>query len=101
MATVGEVKQLLAHAMMRGGEGWSSLEAVRVNVGATIEAYKEAAEAVGIVSDGTMDDGINGAVVRYIEAESKARAIMQFIEDAQNASLAAQNQVEQYMGMLG
>lgn len=92
---------MLAHAMMRGGEGWASVEAMRVNVGAAAEAFKEAAEAVGIVSDGTMNVDVNDAVARYIEAESKARAIMQFIDEAQEASLAAQNQIEQYMGMLG
>lgn len=101
MASVGEVKALLSHAIMRGGEGHASLEAIRTNVGEAIEAFKEAAEHVGVASDGTTHEDVHGAVARYIEAESKARAIIQFIDDAQNAALAANNFCETYMGMLG
>lgn len=100
MATIGEVRQLLAHGMMRAGEGYSALELIRTNVGESIEAFKEAAEVVGMVSDGTMDNSVHDAVARLIEAESKARAIIQFIDDAQNAGMAANNLIETYMGML-
>lgn len=101
MATIGEVKALLSQAIMRSGEGYAALQAIRVNVGEAAEAFKEAAEASGIVSDGTVDEFVNGAVARYYEAESKARAIMQFIDDAQDAAMGANNMAETYMGMLG
>ncbi len=101
MASVGEVKTLLSHAIMRGGEGHASLEAIRTNVGEAIEAFKEAAEHVGVASDGTAASELQDSVARYIEAESKARAIIQFIDDAQGAAMAAGQMSETYMGFLG
>lgn len=92
---------MLSHAIMRGGEGHASLEAIRTNVGEAIEAFKEAAEHVGVASDGTMHEDVHGATARYIEAENQARAIIQFIDDAQNAALAANESCGGFLEMLG
>lgn len=101
MASVGEVKAHLSHAIMRGGEGYAALEGIRTAVGEAIESLKEASEVMGVVSDGTMDDDIHAAVARYIEAESKARAIIQFVDDAQAAAMTANESAGRYLGMLG
>ncbi len=101
MATVGEVKAQLSHAVTKAGEGYASLDTAREAIGAAIESFREAAEAAGVASDGTEHDTINSAVVRYISAENSARSMIGSLEDAQNTAMAGNNLAEEYMGMLG
>lgn len=100
MTTIGEVRSQLSHCIMRGGEGWQSMQSAKELIGAAIEAFHDAYTTCSSVADGAFGDGIEHALRRYVEAESEVRAMMQKCEDAQDAALAANESAEQYMAML-
>lgn len=100
MATVGEIRAQLSHAIMRGGEGWQSLQSAKELIGAAIEAFHDSFEVTSVAAEGAEGGDINFAMRKYIEAESDARAVMQKVEDAQDAALGGNESAELYMSML-
>ncbi len=98
MATAGEMRAHLAHCTMKAGEGYASLETAKENIGAAIEAFKEAYEVAAVATDGHEHPSAAATVQLYIEAESHARAMIGKLEEAQSAAMGGNEAAQMYMG---
>jgi hypothetical protein len=99
MASVGEVKALLASAVQESGEGHGAIEQAREYIGAAIEKAQSAGQLAGAGFDGSSHDHAAIAQTRFIEAESKARAMMGLLEDYASAIMAGQEACNEYIGL--
>ncbi len=100
MATAGEMRAHLAHCIQRSGEGYASLEIAKENIGAAIEAFKDAFEVAAMAAEGAQHDSAAATVQLYIEAESLARAMIGQLEEAQQAAMGGNEAAQMYMGGL-
>lgn len=101
MANVGEVKALLAEVVQRCGEAWQAAEAEKYNLGGAIEQAHQAAEIAAMTYEGTQHESALAAVSLLNKAEADGHASYAMIEGMQEAILAASEQAQQYMGILG
>lgn len=101
MASVGEVKALLAEVVQRCGEAWQAAEAEKYNLGGAIEQAHQAADIAAMAYDGTAHESAFAAVTLLNKAEAEGRASYAQIEEMQQSILAASEHAQQYIGLLG
>lgn len=101
MATVGEIKALLAEVIERAGAAWQAVEAEKYNLGGAIEQAYQAVQIAAMVYEGTGHPMASMTIAQLNKAESEGRESYAKLEEMQESLLAAQQQAQEYMGILG
>lgn len=102
MASVGEVKAILAQASRQAGEAWQALETAKEQAGAALAVTQEAVSSAASAYDGSGHEVALTALSQFHRAEAEIRAVYSKIDsEAQDALLVAQNACDLFMGQLG
>lgn len=97
MASVGEVKAILANANQLIGEGYGALEQATEMIGAAIESFQNAGGLIAQAVEGSGHEECSSAQASVVKAEADARAMIDMKDNAQTAAMVAQEHAQNYI----